>query len=166
MGLTSSPRVFTKLLKPAFAYLRSLGHISTAYIDDSCLQAATYNLCEKKVTMLDSLGLTINLEKSVLQPCQTLVFLGFMLCSTTMTVHLTETRKLEIKEMCLEMLKKDRVKIRQFAKLIGKLVAAEPGVDYATLYIKPLEKVKEVTLKTIKVTLMLFSKYQIQSQPY
>lgn len=43
MGLTVSPRVFTKILKPVvFATLRAKGHVSTAYIDDSCLQALSY----------------------------------------------------------------------------------------------------------------------------
>ncbi|XP_045206274.2 uncharacterized protein LOC123558461 [Mercenaria mercenaria] len=34
----------------------------------------------------------------------------------------------------------------KFSKLIGKLVATEPGVQYAPLYYKPLEKVKEIQL--------------------
>ncbi|WAR26943.1 hypothetical protein MAR_012647 [Mya arenaria] len=38
MVLSSSPRVFTKILKPAFTHLRARGHISTVYIDESCLQ--------------------------------------------------------------------------------------------------------------------------------
>ena len=38
MGLSSSPRCFTKILKPVYATLSRKGHISTAYIDDSCLQ--------------------------------------------------------------------------------------------------------------------------------
>jgi hypothetical protein len=36
MGLTSSPRIFTKILKPVFATLRSRsGHCCLGYIDDS-----------------------------------------------------------------------------------------------------------------------------------
>ena len=36
MGLTSSPRIFTKILKPVFATLRSrYGHCCLGYIDDS-----------------------------------------------------------------------------------------------------------------------------------
>lgn len=42
MGLTHSPRVFTKILKPVFAKLRADGHVSAAYIDDSCLQGTTF----------------------------------------------------------------------------------------------------------------------------
>ena len=38
MGLSTSGQGFTKVLKPVYATLRWKGHISTAYIDDSCLQ--------------------------------------------------------------------------------------------------------------------------------
>ena len=150
MGLASSPRVFSKLLKPVFAHLRSHGHVSAAYIDDSCLQGNTKEECAKNVTdtitLFDSLGLTINLEKSVLEPCQNLIFLGFFLCSLTMTVRLTDSRKEEILQLCLNIINLKRTTIKDFAQLIGKLVAAIPGVEHALLYIKPLEKVKDKQL--------------------
>ena len=34
-GLASAPRTFTKLLKPVFAHLHNLGHLSRRYKDDS-----------------------------------------------------------------------------------------------------------------------------------
>lgn len=150
MGLSSSPRIFSKLLKPAFAHLRSKGHVSAAYIDDSCLQGMTKDKCAENIidtiSLFDTLGLTINLEKSVLEPVQKITFLGFILCSTTMTVRLTDKRKTEIKQLCQLMLRSRRTTIRIFAKLIGKLVAAVPGVEYAQLFIKPLEKIKDIQL--------------------
>lgn len=150
MGLSSSPRIFSKILKPAFASLRSKGHVSSAYIDDSCLQGETREQCAKNiidtVSLFDSLGLTINVEKSVLELVQQITFLGFVLCSVTMTVRLTNIRKDEIENLCQEMLKTRRTTIKTFAKLIGKLVAAIPGVEYALLFIKPLEKIKEIQL--------------------
>ncbi|CAB3997611.1 Enzymatic poly, partial [Paramuricea clavata] len=44
-GLASCPRKFTKLLKPVYAVLRKLGHISSPYIDDSYLQGDDYESC-------------------------------------------------------------------------------------------------------------------------
>ena len=52
-----------------------------------------------------------------------------------MTVRLTPKRCLEIIELCTELSKSKCVTLRTFAKVIGKLVATEPGVDYAVLYI-------------------------------
>ncbi|MCG8113708.1 MAG: reverse transcriptase domain-containing protein [Candidatus Thiodiazotropha taylori] len=152
MGLTHSPRIFTKILKPVFAHLRGWGHHSAAYIDDSCLQGSTYQKClsniHDTVQLMDSLGLTIQLTKSVLQPTKQIVFLGFVLCSETMSVRPSPERCQAIINLCHDILAQKRITIRQFAKLIGKLVATEPGVEYAPLYYKPLEKVKEKELNS------------------
>ena len=45
------------------------------------------------------------------------------------------------------MLKADQVSIREFSKLIGTMVAAEPGVLYAALYYKTLELDRDRELK-------------------
>lgn len=154
MGLSTSPRVFTKLLKPVFAHLRSLGHVSTAYIDDYCLQGDSYDSCLNNIRdtihLIDSLGLTVHPEKSILIPTKQIVFLGFLLCSVTMTVRLTPEKTIEIVEFCKIIIEKRRVTMREFAKLIGKLVATDPGIDYAPLFYKPLERVKERMLKLHK----------------
>lgn len=151
MGFTASPRIFTKVLKPVFAKLRAQGHISTAYIDDSCLQGNSYNSClvniHDTVTLMDSLGLTVHPKKSVFEPCKSIIFLGFILCSISMTVRPTPEKCQKIVELCQQVLNCKRVTIRVFAQLIGKLVALEQGVEYAPLYYKPLEKVKDHHLK-------------------
>ena len=154
MGLTHSPRVFTKILKPVFAHLRARGHISSAYIDDSCLQGSTYEKCLKNIhdtiQLMDSLGLTVKLGKSVLKPTQQIVILGFLLCSITISVRLLPERCKAVIDLCQEVLTTERVTIRKFAKLIGKLVATEPGIGYAPLYYKPLDKLKEKELNIHK----------------
>ena len=151
MGLTHSPRIFTKVLKPIFARLRSRGHVSSAYIDDSCLQGSSYHLCqqniEETVQLMDSLGLTVQPHKSVFEPMQQIIFLGFLLCSVTMTVRLPPERRQEIIKLCSNILLRRRITIRNFSKLIGKLVATQQGVEYAPLFYKPLEKIKEYELR-------------------
>ena len=180
MGLTSSPRIFTKILKPVFAHLRAHGHISTAYIDDSCLLGLTFKDCfnniRDTVSIMDELGFTINVGKSVLQPCKCIEFLGFLLCSESMTVRLTEKRCQNILKLCNELRNKKRTTIRFFAKVIGKLVASEPGVEYAMLFVKPLEMIKERELKIhkgnfdsfMKVPLIVYTTldWWIENLPY
>ncbi|XP_053383777.1 uncharacterized protein LOC128549987 [Mercenaria mercenaria] len=63
-----------------------------------------------------------------------------------MTVRMTPEKIKEIIECCETMIKKKRVTIREFAQLIGKLVASQPGVEYAPLFYKPLERVKDKML--------------------
>lgn len=48
-GLSSAPRLFTKLLKPALTYLRKLGMLVSCYIDDCIfciIQGGTVMQCE------------------------------------------------------------------------------------------------------------------------
>ena len=40
-GLTSAPRVFTKIMKPAIAWLRQLGCQMIRYIDDNLILASS-----------------------------------------------------------------------------------------------------------------------------
>lgn len=68
-GLTSSPRIFTKLLKPVFSHLRSYGVTILGYIDDSVLVADSANALTESLCMttklFDELGLTVHTGKSV-----------------------------------------------------------------------------------------------------
>ena len=70
MGLSSSPRFFTKILKLVYSTLRRKGHISIAYIDDSGLQGRNKQQCAQNVSdtvhLLDNLGFTVHDKKSVL----------------------------------------------------------------------------------------------------
>ena len=64
MGLTSSPRIFTKILKPVFATLRAkFGHSCLGYTDDSLNLADSYAETERAtlhaVELLISLGFMI-----------------------------------------------------------------------------------------------------------
>ena len=151
MGLSSSPRCFTKILKPVYSTLRRKGHISTAYIDDSCLQGRTKQQCAQNVSdtvhLLDNLGFTVHDKKSVLIPTKEITFVGFILNSADMTVRLPLEKKESILKLCLSVNKRSHISIREFSRLIGKLVATEPGVEYAQLRYKPLERIKEKHLK-------------------
>ncbi len=69
------------------------------------------------------------------------------LVSETMSVRLTHDRTEELVLLCNNLLTKYKVKIRKFAQLVGKMVAADPGVKHAPLFYKPLELVKENGLR-------------------
>jgi hypothetical protein len=80
-GLASAPRIFTKLLKPVYSTLRSMGHINSGYIDDSYLQGDSVEECNANIvatgSLMNTVGFLVHPDKSVLSPTQTLVFLGF-----------------------------------------------------------------------------------------
>ena len=150
-GLSSASRIFTKVLKPVFAMLRKMGHSNVAYIDDSFLQSDTYDHCRQNIkdtmNLVDSVGLTVHPEKSVIIPAQCIEFVGFLLNSKEMTVKLASRKVHKLIELARDILEAKDISIRDFAKLIGILVAAEPGVKYAPLHYKSLELEKTMSLK-------------------
>ena len=107
IGLSSSPQCFTKILKPVYATLCKKGHISTAYIDDSCLQGRTKQQCAQNVSdtvhLLDNLRFTVHDKKSVLIPTKEITFVGFILNSADMTVRLPLEKKESVLKLCLSI---------------------------------------------------------------
>ena len=92
-GFSPTLRVFTNVLTPPFKYLRSKGHLSVKYIDDSLLLGETFEICFKNIratgAFLQELGFTIHSEKVVLVPTQQITFLEFVIDSIKMTITLT-----------------------------------------------------------------------------
>ncbi len=149
-GLCTAPRAYTKLLKPVFALLRNMGYTVLGYIDDTifiensaddisrALQVAT--------KLFDDLGLTISVKKSILQPCQKIEYLGFILNSVDMTVRLTEAKKVKIRNLAIKLLKLNEFPIRLLSSFIGNVVAAEQGVFMAPYHYKKLEIQRNIYL--------------------
>ena len=148
-GYGPAMRVFTKTTKPIFANLRSRGHISVSFVDDSYLQGKTYEECLKNIqatiSLLRRLGFTIHIEKSIIKPTQTITFLGFVINSNTMTLSLTTDKKRDIYHLCNDIITKGNkvVTIKTMATLIGKIVASFPAVTYSELYYRNLEANKK-----------------------
>jgi len=134
MGLSSSPRVFTKVMKPVFAYLRSqFGHTCLGSIDDSFYLEDSFMKCElatlRRVQLIISLGFKVHPEKSVVVPTQTLEFLGFVLDSICMIVPLTSKKVDKISQLCQKFSHPNKqFTIREVASFLGTLVSSFPGV--------------------------------------
>lgn len=99
---------------------------------------------------MDNLGLTIHPEKSVFLPTRKIEFLGFLLDSEKMTVSITHEKADKIVTLCNKLLSKCEISIREFAQVIAKLVASQPGVQFAPLFFKDLEHEKEEALRIAK----------------
>ena len=149
-GYKDGPRVFIKVLKAPFAYLRRQGHASVIYLDDGYLQASTYEECCRNIqcttSLLKALGFFIS-EKSVLTPTTRSIFLGFILDSDAMTITLTEKRKGKILSASKVMASAPTQRIRAVAALI---IAALPGVKHGQLHYRRLERDKNIALLQMK----------------
>ena len=149
-GLDSAPLIFTKLPKPVYATLHSMGHLNLGYIDDSYLQGDTVEDCQQNVgdtvTLFTRLGFFIHPEKSVFIPTQQLTFLGFVLDSIRMIVTPTEAKIQKIKCSCVTLLKIPKPTIKQVTEVIGILVSNFPRAQYGPLHYRNVEHDKYLAL--------------------
>ena len=133
-GLTSAPRLFTKLLKPVLALLRAQNHIVMAYLDDILIISNTQETAEESVSatkhLFERLGFLVHPTKSKLEPSQKIDYLGFVIDSVDMSVTLPTAKAVEITEVCTSLVEKQQPSIQKVASVIGKLVAAFPAVQF------------------------------------
>jgi ribonuclease HI len=150
-GLASAPRLFTKLLKPAFAVLRTMGFLSVVYIDDSYLQAETYDECTQNVCqtikMVQNLGFKVNFEKSALIPRKQLLFLGFVIDSEIMEIKLPKVKADSLVCICKKLKFSPVSTINDLASAIGVIISTFPAVEFGPLHYRKLERLKIEKLK-------------------
>lgn len=153
-GLSSAPRIFTKLLKPVYATLHEQGYPNLGYIDDSFLQGDTHSDCTENVMatamLFQELGFYLHDNKSVFQPTQQLIFLGFQLDSCKMIVSPTTKKVSKTVHACTQLKNKELPLILDVAEVIGILVSNFPGVECGPLHYRSLEKDKTIALKLYK----------------
>ena len=149
-GLNVSPYVFTKILKPAFQFLRSQKLRSVVYLDDILMFGRTKRDCEKNIEitkdLLESLGFILNMKKCNLNPSNSCEYLGFDFDSVKYCISLTDKKRKKLLNLVDHYRKKTKCKIREWAQFVGNLIAAAPAVKYSFVYIKSLERCKYVGL--------------------
>ena len=96
-GLSLSPFLFTKLMKPIINYLRNEGWISCIYLDDFLLIGRNAVECTNNIkatiSLLERLGFLINYDKSELVPNTRCNFLGFIIDSKLLQIEPTKEKK-------------------------------------------------------------------------
>ena len=149
-GLSSSPRVFTKLLRPVVAFLRRLGVRLLIYLDDILLLNQSQAELEKDkcsvLFLLHKLGFVVNQNKSMLIPTQKIEYLGFVIDSGRLFRSLPPEKVTKIQEECRQVLQQRSVRVRQLSHLIGMLTATILAVLPAPLHYRHLQMQKSKAL--------------------
>ena len=137
-GLSSAPRVFTRVLKAPMAFLRKQGLKSVVYLDDFCL-ANPHALARKKTLttawLLSRLGFVVNWKKSSTHPSQKEEFLGFIVDTVIFLVVLPQPKVDKIMACRMELLEQKQCSVRTLASLIGKLQNASTAILPAPLHL-------------------------------
>lgn len=99
-GLASAPHIFTKILSEAPWILRSEGIHIIPYLDDLLIVADSADEVKQNLSRtirhLQQLGWLVNQETSQLVPTQSIVFLGYLIDSTTSKIFLTKEKVAKI----------------------------------------------------------------------
>jgi len=150
-GLSSAPRVFTKLLKPVLMHLRHQGIRLIMYLDDMLVMTQSRTELEQQLgqitSLLEMLGFVVNREKSQLQPVQRIQYLGFLIDSQDRRILLSEERISQIAGACQRACQEGTLSIRELARLIGRLTATLPAIFPAPMWYRELQRLKNQALQ-------------------
>ena len=137
-GTSSAPRTFTKLLRPVVAQLHREGIRCSVYLDDFLIAAESHETSvaatQRVIELLNSLGLTINREKSVLLPTQRLLHLGLIFDTTQYKIY-APTEKLKAlartARHVLELDARGELTVRVLSRLTGVVISMMPAMRAA-----------------------------------
>lgn len=137
-GLCTAPFIFTKIMRVVMSYLRVRGLTSIIYLDDIlCIEKSKekcYWNIQTTTELLEWLGFLISYKKSCLEPSTKCKFLGLMLDTKRYLVELPDEKRINILTIVKKSIGMNSCSIRDFATLIGKLIACCPAVEYGWLY--------------------------------
>ena len=141
-GLSTSPFVFTRLMTVIATFLRRRAITLHPYLDDWLARNQNRRrLLEHRqfiLSLIISLGLIINYEKSDLVPAQVFTFIGMEFLTHTNIVRVPQTR--QILETVRMFSQKTSVSARDFLSLLGHLNAAADLVTLGRLHLRPLQR--------------------------
>ena len=129
-GLSTAPRVFTKVLRPVIGWLRLKGVRCVIYFDDLLIMAE----CKQEAT------------KSQVQPVQEVTILGLIIDSNKEELSLPFQKLSQIKDQARELLKQSLVSARELAQFIGKLSVTVMAVHPAPIHYRSLQHLKHQAL--------------------
>ncbi|XP_041446204.1 uncharacterized protein adgrg1.L isoform X2 [Xenopus laevis] len=143
-GISSTPRVFTKVLVTAVAFLRTQGVSIKPYLDDCLIKADSQSILGEHVNLtvqvLQSLGWIINWEKSNLRPSTKIKFLGMILDTEIGKVSLPLEKACKIKDKVKLLQEREVSSIRQVTEVLGLFSAAIVAVPWAKAHMKELQE--------------------------
>ena len=142
-GLSTSPRVFTRIVKVVAEFLRSKGFIVFVYLDDFFIlaesrEALLRDLGEARA-LLSELGFLINEGKSCLDPSQRVQFLGAILDLDLGMVTPTPDRVLAVCTCAELVMSSQVVEAALLMRLLGLIASLVDLVPWCRLRMRPIQ---------------------------
>ena len=125
-GLSTAPRMFTRIVKMIAEHLRMKGRFVFVYLYDWLLTAPSeelQNAVKETTQLLTSLGLIINKKKSNLTPSQQITFLGTTMDFAKGSAFPTPDRVADIVSCTLYLLRREKAPASVWMRLLGLIVS-------------------------------------------
>ena len=127
-GLCLAPAVFQGLINFPLRLFKAKGILCLAYLDDIIIFASSEQKCREDLLFaqdtLVRLGFILNLEKSQLVPTQSIVWLGAVWDSRSLSLQLPQEKAQVISSMASSLLEKGKTSRKQWESLLGHLAFA------------------------------------------
>ena len=142
-GLSSAPRIFTKVMRVVMAFLRSRSIRIAAWIDDFLLASSSRALCQdhtfQALRTFEELGFLPNKEKSQLVPTQRICHLGLVFDSVEYSASVPSDKICGVRQKCLVALS-SRVSLRFLSSILGSIEYFRWGFPFAALHYRRLQR--------------------------
>jgi hypothetical protein len=149
-GLSLSPWVFTKMVRPVLKWAREQGIRISAYLDDIILAATSKEEAKLHTRMvreqLERLGFLIKDSKSILDPTQRIDHLGFRIDTNTMSLSVPKSKVRDLRREAQKIIKTGAITLRRLAAFIGKAIAMTIAVFPARLMTRNLIQLQNAAL--------------------
>jgi hypothetical protein len=150
MGLSVSPKFFSKLVGVLVQLARRWGIQLSYYMDDTLLRAPAFAQAAADTQLVGNLfqqaGFLLHRDKSVTTPTQQIKYLGFIIDSVTMCLSLPDEKVKRLRtaaKKALRELNNQRVlTVRIAAKTVGFVVSSLPATVYGKAHYRSLEFAK------------------------
>jgi len=138
-GAKKSPGIFHRLTQSVRRMMKRRGYTVIAYLDDFLLIAETHQQCldglNTLLCLLRALGFSIAWNKTE-GPTTSLIFLGVLINTNSMSLHLPEQKVQKLKSLLACYLTMRRASLRQLQELAGKLSWASHVVCGGRVYLQ------------------------------
>lgn len=142
-GISSAPRIFSKIMAEALKGLRQEGIGIIPYLDDLLFFADSAAILEnnlrKSMIYLQNLGWLINAEKSQMIPSQRVVYLGYVLDSRLSKIFLTKEKDVKMTQAITSLLRNHSTTIRHGMSVLGLMTSSIPAITWAQIHMRPLQ---------------------------
>ncbi len=136
-----APRTFSKCMDAALFPTRVSGMRILNYLDDWLILAQSRDtlLIDTLLCHLASLGLCVNMQKSILIPSQSITYLGVCFDSVEMRAHLSQERSAAILSSLRHFRLGSSVHLKKFRRLLGLMASASAICHLGLLHMRPLQ---------------------------